>query len=187
MRRGADIVYMTRDGQYAFTGDLYQVPSHDNLTEVHRRELRRKLIDAVPESQMVVFSPPQPKYTVTVFTDVDCAYCRELHRQIADYNRLGVRVRYVFYPRTGPEHRVLAQGGAGVVLGRPQGRADASQARRAAGRQAVRAIRRSRRNMSSARPSVWRARRGSSPPTAPWWAATCRPMRWSKQLKQLQP
>ena len=51
---------------------------------------------------MVVFSPPNPKYTVTVFTDVDCVYCRALHRQIADYNRLGVRVRYVFFPRTGP-------------------------------------------------------------------------------------
>jgi thiol:disulfide interchange protein DsbC len=101
--RGSDILYMTRDGQYAFTGDLYQVPSRANLTEVHRREMRRKLIDAVPESRMVVFSPPDPKYTVTVFTDVDCSYCRALHRQIADYNRLGVRVRYVFYPRTGPD------------------------------------------------------------------------------------
>jgi thiol:disulfide interchange protein DsbC len=101
--RGSDILYMTRDGQYAFTGDLYQVPGRANLTEVHRRDLRRKLIDAVPESRMVVFSPPDPKYTVTVFTDVDCAYCRALHRQIAEYNRLGVRVRYVFYPRTGPD------------------------------------------------------------------------------------
>jgi thiol:disulfide interchange protein DsbC len=85
-----------------FTGDLYNVPSHNNLTEAHRRVLREKLIDSIPESQMVIFSPPQPKYTVTVFTDVDCAYCRELHRQIAEYNRLGVRVRYIFYPRTGP-------------------------------------------------------------------------------------
>ena len=51
---------------------------------------------------MVVFSPPHPKYTVTVFTDVDCVYCRALHGQIADYNRLGVSVRYVFFPRTGP-------------------------------------------------------------------------------------
>ena len=100
--RGSDILYMTRDGQYAFTGDLYQVPTRANLTEVHRREIRRTLIDAVPESRMVVFSPPDPKYTVTVFTDVDCSYCRALHRQIAEYNRLGVRVRYVFYPRTGP-------------------------------------------------------------------------------------
>jgi thiol:disulfide interchange protein DsbC len=102
VRRGADIVYMTGDGQYVFTGDLVRIADQDNLTEAHRRELRMKLIEAVPENQMVIFSPPQPKYTVTVFTDVDCAYCRELHRQIADYNRLGVRVRYVFFPRTGP-------------------------------------------------------------------------------------
>ncbi|HTQ75845.1 MAG TPA: DsbC family protein, partial [Burkholderiales bacterium] len=102
VHRGADIIYMTRDGRFAFTGDLYQVASHDDLTEARRRDLRRELIDAVPESRMVVFSPPQPKYTVTVFTDVDCTYCRAFHRQIADYNRLGVRVRYVFFPRTGP-------------------------------------------------------------------------------------
>lgn len=102
VRRGADIVYMSGDGQYVFTGDLYNVSTKSNLTEVHRRLLRQKLIDAIPESQMVIFSPPQPKYTVTVFTDVDCAYCREFHRQIADYNRLGVRVRYIFFPRTGP-------------------------------------------------------------------------------------
>jgi thiol:disulfide interchange protein DsbC len=102
VRRGADIVYMSGDGQYVFTGDLYNVSTKNNLTEAHRRLLRQKLIEASPESQMVIFSPPQPKYTVTVFTDVDCAYCRELHRQIADYNRLGVRVRYIFFPRTGP-------------------------------------------------------------------------------------
>jgi len=51
---------------------------------------------------MVVFSPADPKYTITVFTDVDCPYCQAMHKQIAEYNRLGVRVRYVFYPRTGP-------------------------------------------------------------------------------------
>src|SRR5579863_7029411 len=102
VRRGADIVYMSGDGQYVFTGDLYNVPTKNNLTEAHRRLLRQKLIESIPESQMVIFSPPQPKYTITVFTDVDCAYCRELHRQIADYNNLGVRVRYIFYPRTGP-------------------------------------------------------------------------------------
>jgi thiol:disulfide interchange protein DsbC len=102
VHRGADIIYMTADGRYVFTGDLYTVANHDNLTEARRRELRRVLIAAVPESDMVVFSPADPKYTITVFTDVDCTYCRAFHRQIADYNRLGVRVRYVFFPRTGP-------------------------------------------------------------------------------------
>jgi thiol:disulfide interchange protein DsbC len=51
---------------------------------------------------MLIFGPADAKYTVTVFTDVDCAYCRKLHSEIAEYNRLGVRVRYLLYPRTEP-------------------------------------------------------------------------------------
>ena len=42
------------------------------------------------------------KYTIDVFTDIDCGYCRKLHSEIAEYNRLGIRVRYMFYPRSGP-------------------------------------------------------------------------------------
>jgi len=48
-----------------------------------------------------VFAPSQAKYTVTVFTDLDCGYCRKLHAQIADFNRAGIAVDYVFWPRSG--------------------------------------------------------------------------------------
>jgi len=102
LTRGTEIAYVTADGKYALSGDLIELASNDNLTETHRRDIRAKLIGAIPESEMVVFGPRDPKYTVTVFTDVDCAYCRQLHSQIAEYNRLGIRVQYLFYPRTGP-------------------------------------------------------------------------------------
>jgi len=102
LTRGADLVYVTPDGKYAFIGDLYDLPKNNNLTELQRKQIRVKLIGAVPESEMVIFGPKNPRYTVTVFTDVDCAYCRQLHSQIDEYNRLGVRVRYLFFPRTGP-------------------------------------------------------------------------------------
>jgi thiol:disulfide interchange protein DsbC len=100
--QGTEIAYATADGKFVFSGDLLNTANNDNLTETRRREVRAKLIGAIPESQMLVFSPRDPKYTVTVFTDVDCAYCRQLHSQIAEYNHLGIRVRYLFYPRTGP-------------------------------------------------------------------------------------
>lgn len=103
LSRGADIAYVSSDAKYAISGDLIDLERNDNLTEVRRRDVRAKLIGAIPESEMVVFGPRDPKYTITVFTDVDCAYCRQLHSQIADYNRLGIRVRYLFYPRTGPD------------------------------------------------------------------------------------
>jgi thiol:disulfide interchange protein DsbC len=102
LTHGADIAYVSSDGKYVISGDLYDLAGHDNLTEQHRRDVRAKLIATVPESEMLVFGPKDPKYTVTVFTDVDCGYCRKLHSQIAEYNRLGIRVRYLFYPRSGP-------------------------------------------------------------------------------------
>lgn len=102
LTKGTDIAYVTDDGKYAISGDLFDVASNDNLTEKTRRAERVKLLAGLPESQLVVFGPKDPKYTVTVFTDVDCGYCRKLHSQMAEYNRLGIKVRYAFYPRSGP-------------------------------------------------------------------------------------
>jgi thiol:disulfide interchange protein DsbC len=102
LTRGSDIAYVSADGKYAFSGDLYDLGTNNNLTEQRRRELRIKRVAAIPESEMLIFGPKDPKYTITVFTDVDCPYCRKLHSQMAEYNRLGVRVRYLLFPRTGP-------------------------------------------------------------------------------------
>jgi thiol:disulfide interchange protein DsbC len=106
LTHGADVSYVTADAKFVFSGDLFRVATQGdfpNLTEDRRRELRAKLIGEVPESQMMVFGPRTAKHTVTVFTDVDCPWCRRLHSQIAEYNRLGIRVRYLMYPRTGPD------------------------------------------------------------------------------------
>ena len=99
---GGEVLYVTSDGRYAFSGDLYATDTGKNLTEKRRSETRLAALRAVSDDEAIIFSPKAPRYTVTVFTDVDCAYCRKLHSQIAEYNRLGVRVRYVFYPRSGP-------------------------------------------------------------------------------------
>jgi thiol:disulfide interchange protein DsbC len=101
--RGAEISYTSSDGRYVILGDMIDVDNDANISENRRRVIRQRLIDTVPESEMLVFSPKNPKYTITVFTDIDCGYCRRLHSQIAEYNRLGVRVRYLFFPRSGPD------------------------------------------------------------------------------------
>jgi thiol:disulfide interchange protein DsbC len=102
LTRAGEIAYVSADGKYAISGDLVELNTNTNITEQHRRELRVRMLAAIPESDMVIFGPRDPKYTVTVFTDMDCPYCRKLHSQISEYNALGVRVRYLPYPRTGP-------------------------------------------------------------------------------------
>jgi thiol:disulfide interchange protein DsbC len=101
--RGSDVSYVSSDGRYAIVGDMIDLDSDANLSENRRRGIRQRMLETVPESEMLVFSPKDPKYTITVFTDIDCGYCRKLHSQIAEYNRLGIRVRYLFFPRTGPD------------------------------------------------------------------------------------
>ena len=88
--------------QVRHLGDLYETGTNNDLTENRRRDQRLKMLAAIPETQMVVFGPQTVKHTITVFTDMDCAYCRKLHSQISDYNKLGIKVRYIAYPRSGP-------------------------------------------------------------------------------------
>ncbi len=51
---------------------------------------------------MIVFSPKEkPRHTLTVFTDIDCGYCRKLHAEMDELNSYGIEVRYMMFPRTG--------------------------------------------------------------------------------------
>lgn len=110
---GNDVSYVTADAGYVFSGDLYQITdsgTFPNLTEARRRELqlpqwqeRLSRLADIPDSGMIIFGAADAKHTITVFTDVDCQWCRKLHSQIDDYNKLGIRVRYLFFPRSGPD------------------------------------------------------------------------------------
>ena len=98
---GPDVIYITRDGRYVVQGDILSTDTRKNLTESIRSTARLKLIKAVDPKSMIIFAPKKVKHTVTVFTDVDCAFCRKLHSQIADYNKFGIAIHYLAFPRTG--------------------------------------------------------------------------------------
>ena len=86
---GGQVLYLSEDGRFAVQGDILDLSSRANLSENRRGELREKAIEAVGESNMVVFAPEGAvKHTVTIFTDIDCGYCRKMHSQMADYTCL---------------------------------------------------------------------------------------------------
>ncbi len=95
---GSLIVYVSADGKYLLSGSVYDLATEANLTADRRNAARAKALTAAREDQMIIFSPENPKMTVTVFTDVDCGYCRKFHSQIAEINKAGVRVRYMLFP-----------------------------------------------------------------------------------------
>jgi thiol:disulfide interchange protein DsbC len=102
IRKGAIIAYISSDGRYLLQGDLIDLDEEVNLSEQDRNEARVEMLAAIPEKNMIVFTPKDPKFSVTVFTDIDCTYCRRFHSQIDEYLAQGIEVRYLLYPRNGP-------------------------------------------------------------------------------------
>jgi thiol:disulfide interchange protein DsbC len=98
---GAQVLYLSKDGRYYFRGDLVDLKTRTDLTEATRAQARKKLLSRLDEEQMIVFSPEDPKHTITVFTDIDCGYCRKLHAEIDQYLSRGIKVRYMAFPRSG--------------------------------------------------------------------------------------
>jgi thiol:disulfide interchange protein DsbC len=98
---GPRLFYVTNDGRYLLQGSLIDLQTRQDISENRRKTFRLEAINALGEKDMIIFPAKNPRHTVTVFTDVDCTYCRKLHKQINRYNDLGITVRYLLYPRSG--------------------------------------------------------------------------------------
>ena len=99
---GSQILYLTADGRYAVQGDVIDLDASNNLTENRRNDLRAATMQKVSADDMIIFpADGDAKYEVSVFTDIDCGYCRKLHSEISAYNAKGITVRYLAFPRAG--------------------------------------------------------------------------------------
>jgi thiol:disulfide interchange protein DsbC len=98
-----EILYSDISGDYLFAGDMYRTSPSGlvNLSAVTRQGSATEALDKVAESEMIIFEPKEVKTTLTVFTDVDCTYCRKLHGELDQLLDYGIRVRYLAYPRGG--------------------------------------------------------------------------------------
>jgi thiol:disulfide interchange protein DsbC len=95
------LMYLSSDGRYLLNGDLIDLAQKKNVSNAAWARFRKAELAKVPASQRIVFAPAHPKYTVTVFTDVNCGYCRALHEHIAAFNKAGIAVEYLAWPREG--------------------------------------------------------------------------------------
>lgn len=95
------VLYVSRDGRYLIQGSVYDVPSRTDLTENSRAKVRLEGLKEAGPDRRIIYGPEDAKFRLTVFTDIDCGYCRRMHQQMDDYNRLGIAIEYMFFPRAG--------------------------------------------------------------------------------------
>ena len=99
-----EVLFSSADGRHFFTGDMYAIDNNtlQNLSEVKREADRISKINTITNDQKIVFpAKGERKGSITVFTDIDCGYCRKLHQEVPELNSMGVEVSYLAYPRAG--------------------------------------------------------------------------------------
>jgi thiol:disulfide interchange protein DsbC len=100
-----EILYTSITGEFLFAGDMFLSGPDGliNLSSQTRQERTVQKIAAIPAEEMIIFEPDQTRASITVFTDVDCQYCRALHRDMEKLMDLGIEIRYIAYPRGGEQ------------------------------------------------------------------------------------
>ncbi len=99
---GANIYYVSEDGKYLIIqGRLFDIAARKDLTEEKLNGTHKLAIEKMGKENMIIFKAKIPKYTVTIFTDIDCGYCRKLHSELDQYLAQGITIQYLFFPRAG--------------------------------------------------------------------------------------
>ena len=101
---GGPVLFVSADGSHFIDGSLYQITPTQfiDIKEVRMTALRRQIFSTMNIDDLIVFKPAgETKAILNVFTDIDCGYCRKLHREVPALNKMGVEVRYLAFPRAG--------------------------------------------------------------------------------------
>ena len=98
---GPRLMYVSNDGKYLLQGSLIDLKTRTDISEARRDGIRLDALNELGEDKMIVFPAKEQKHIITVFTDIDCGYCRKLHGEMDKYNAEGITVRYLMFPRAG--------------------------------------------------------------------------------------
>ena len=101
--QGTEVFYISADGRYVMQGEMIDLQTQNNVTEAFRASERAKALTQIDPKTMISVMPNAPQYQVTVFIDVDCPYCRVMQQNILEYTQRGIAIRYLAFPRSGPE------------------------------------------------------------------------------------
>lgn len=99
---GGQVVYVSDDGKYLIQGVVFDIQARRNLADMLMDGYRAEQLATIPDADRIIFAPDNPQHTVAVLTDAECGFCRRFHQEIAEYNRLGIAVEYIAFPRMGP-------------------------------------------------------------------------------------
>jgi len=118
---GARSFFASNDGRYIYLGKVIDTQEKIDISEQAAQKNRVKALDKFSDKNQLTFpATVNELFSVTLFTDIDCGYCRKFHNNMAQYNALGIRVNYVMFPRAGKPSASYDKTAAVLCSSKPQ-------------------------------------------------------------------
>ncbi len=89
------------DGQYITDGEISVIENGQfmGLDEEFEKRKNQSVFSVLDESQLITYpATTAEKAVIYVATDVNCPFCRQLHKQMDALNKKGVTVKTIGYP-----------------------------------------------------------------------------------------
>lgn len=103
VRADTSVFYVSSDGEFLLNGPLYRLEQGENLTEKRLALYRKNLVEDIPALMPIEYPASNSRHRVTVITDIDCPYCRQLHQDMDAYHAAGLDIEYLMLPRAGKD------------------------------------------------------------------------------------
>ena len=118
---GARSFFASKNGRYIYVGKVIDTQLNIDISEQLAQKSRLKKLAKFDESKQLIFpATGEELFAVTLFTDIDCGYCRRFHSNMAQYNALGIRVNYLMLPRAGKNSKSYDKTAAVLCSTNPQ-------------------------------------------------------------------
>lgn len=110
---GTQIYYLSADGRYLLRGELLDLKEGVNISETHKKSLRKVVLQDIPLKDLIVFKPAiETLHSVVIFSNLNCSYCRSVYEDIPKFLQLGVEVRlapFIHAPRNSQAHKKITE------------------------------------------------------------------------------
>ncbi|EEX1005132.1 thioredoxin fold domain-containing protein [Escherichia coli] len=94
------ISYVSKDGDYIFTGSLFHV-NGKNVENTTENAVLMGVREFAAKTKSIEYKSPVEKYKLAIFTDITCGFCQKLHHDLKNYLDAGITIKFLAFPRAG--------------------------------------------------------------------------------------
>lgn len=99
---GQQTVFAYESGNYLLIGEAFDIENQTSLMDDVKNKKMKDLLSNINNNDMIMMGNVNSERYISVWTDVDCGYCRKLHFEtVPKLIEAGVKIKYILWPRSG--------------------------------------------------------------------------------------